>query len=990
MIQIDEETKKEKQKKVTPEYMILYPRFETITEKIELTSQKNINNGLNEEEDEKYEINEEFLEIILKKPILYGKNKIVNTLSKNIQSSNLSKKLLAEYRSEKKINEVNICNSFVENLNFSKLQANEILYRIGENDNRLFYILSGRIQVLKLKEIPFEKMTNLDYLNYCKYLSMNNEFYILNEVINSNNKILPFISQKDVISIAKTHFMSELLEKLQKHMITRNIELVRFFHLYDYSYDDFNINTTEINVIEHKKYKKIPGAEQEWENYIIERCSPTESEFHYYERFKILLKSKQLRLINCYVYECDSYLEPGNFFGDLSYDSHFIENKFTIRAQEDTVLAWIKNNDYLNVIDPKRKMENLRIISYLHNFFFFKEISNNSFEKNFYGYFSPREFSRNSIVYTSGDKPMELLFLREGKLSLDIKCTIIDLFFLIKDLFNALLSNEILNNLSKNKRKMLLTKETINILKKCAYDDRLKKTIRQNPILFEELKKPKTFHLSEINGCDIIGIEEVFLNIPYIMKCSVNDKKVVCYGFPTKNIPRIIKEGHELLNSFIQTSINKIISLIKRLDTIKTNSLNFAKMKFDYDLKINENEANEIKSNNDSLKNNNLFLSNNNKSLYENYKNNQLILITENSEIKNNTYNENNINSFDNSDVGLNTYNSFFGTKCPVKKSMLTNNLKKVISLHRKFSKTNDFSKSNSKTFASNERGSITSNTQNLFRTDNTKKNKNSFFFKNDDDENKNDKNENNTNKDFDRKKSLFDKNNKKENIMMIGKNQINIDNIRKNIDGFLSCDNSGKYVEIIQSNKVNNNSMSNFYNHNIAKQSNYVEKTSLFHKRNFHLSLVPLNNLNIFTNNNLCSDEKNTTNIFYETNKTKGSITDFIGVSSSDYYIPTFPNQINTSKSLLPKIKLKFDLFKNRNYNSSKGKIKKEQNKEKYNIKKKIKKEVGKDIIKEYYNDIKMNGCLSFIPNKQINTIFMRKFNQKYKDAIRTKKYNC
>ena len=28
--------------------MILYPRFETITEKIELTSQKNINNGLND------------------------------------------------------------------------------------------------------------------------------------------------------------------------------------------------------------------------------------------------------------------------------------------------------------------------------------------------------------------------------------------------------------------------------------------------------------------------------------------------------------------------------------------------------------------------------------------------------------------------------------------------------------------------------------------------------------------------------------------------------------------------------------------------------------------------------------------------------------------------------------------------------------------------------------------------------------------------------
>ena len=52
------------------------------------------------------------------------------------------------------------------------------------------------------------------------------------------------------------------------------------------------------------------------------------------------------------------------------------------------------------------------------------------------------------------------------------------------------------------------------------------------------------------------------------------------------------------------------------------------------------------------------------------------------------------------------------------------------------------------------------------------------------------------------------------------------------------------------------------------------------------------------------------------------------------------------------------------------------------------MKKDVGKDMIKEYYNDIKMNGYSSFIPNKQVNTIFMRKFNQKYKDAIKNKKF--
>ena len=36
-------------------------------------------------------------------------------------------------------------------------------------------------------------------------------------------------------------------------------------------------------------------------------------------------------------------------------------------------------------------------------------------------------------------------------------------------------------------------------------------------------------------------------------------------------------------------------------------------------------------------------------------------------------------------------------------------------------------------------------------------------------------------------------------------------------------------------------------------------------------------------------------------------------------------------------------------------------------------------DIIKEYYNELKSKGCLSFISKKDKNTFFTRKFNEKY-----------
>ena len=48
-------------------------------------------------------------------------------------------------------------------------------------------------------------MTVLEYLNYCTFLYKQREMYILNEVINSNTKILPFISIEDVILVSKIY-----------------------------------------------------------------------------------------------------------------------------------------------------------------------------------------------------------------------------------------------------------------------------------------------------------------------------------------------------------------------------------------------------------------------------------------------------------------------------------------------------------------------------------------------------------------------------------------------------------------------------------------------------------------------------------------------------------------------------------------------------------------------------------------------------------------
>ena len=91
-----------------------------------------------------------------------------------------------------------------------------------------------------------------------------------------------------------------------------------------------------------------------------------------------------------------------------------------------------------------------------------------------------------------------------------------------------------------------------------------------------------------------------------------------------------------------------------------------------------------------------------------------------------------------------------------------------------------------------------------------------------------------------------------------------------------------------------------------------------------------------------------------------------------------------------MPKLDLKLTKIKKKIHSLNKEKINKLTNDnllQSNKIKNSGRREDGKDVIKEYYNDLKKNGYLSFIPNKGVNTIFMRKFHKKYQDALKNKK---
>ena len=179
--QIKEKENNNLEEKVIPEYFNLYPKEEDhnldlnvpyikwdFDEQQKALEQEQNNNDI-------YEMNEEFLESLLQRKSHYDKNKTINTMCNFIRNSKLIKKLEGDNTSDKKMDMETLVVNCAKNLGYVKLEKGEVLFKIGDIGDKFYFILSGKINILKLKELKKIFMTNVEYLQYCMFLIDNKE-----------------------------------------------------------------------------------------------------------------------------------------------------------------------------------------------------------------------------------------------------------------------------------------------------------------------------------------------------------------------------------------------------------------------------------------------------------------------------------------------------------------------------------------------------------------------------------------------------------------------------------------------------------------------------------------------------------------------------------------------------------------------------------------------------------------------------------------------
>ena len=939
-----------------------------------------------EEEEEDLKMTDKFLEDLIKVPCPISKSKIIAIISNFIKKSKLIEKLENEYQSDKKADLNNLSIVCTEHLSFIELKKGEVLFKIGEIGNKFYIILKGFISILKPKEIYMVKMSYYQYFNYCIQLLKENEIYILEETIKKNVNKIPFDSIETLKKMYKLIFQKKLYENINKQLIANTKFLLNFFDINEQKIEYFDINIEDLQNFELTRNYK------EWKHYLINKTKLSKENLDFFGNYDRYVNSRNELYVTCFCLDQFLYLGPGFFFGDSALEKGNIytggKRNATIRAETDIILGCLKGIDYADIIEPKRRMEKLKEIGFLFNHFFFQEISIHLFEKNYFHLFSACEYTKGSILFHTGIPARSMIFIKDGRISLELKTSVFNLHQLIQYLYQYIFANPLFMNLSKTTQNKLLNQESIVIIQKYINDPIFKKLRGFSQNFVDELNKNRKYNIAVLAENETIGLQEIFLGIPYLMKGTIVSKKAHSYEITIEHIQKILSCEKQIIIPYIRSSINKILSLIERIQNIKQHYVNSFIQKYEKGLEsenINSLNIENLSSTNNMINNN----------INKNY-----FLKTENS--------DNNIKKdlIYNSDLSLSGYNIINKNVVPINNKNPETSKTIAVSDNKSPLKRISYLRANKKSMIQlkkNQKSSIVSNNiqilnyKNQNKTRNYFNNSNKFEYPNIKKNNKIAR----TTVQF----SYFNEINKKKNHLLIGNEYFSLEKLKNKFNEInLHPDQNNEFIQVIQSNKYHTMYNNNDNNTSISTEKNNYEnkKEPIFKIKqkflNYHLSYVPLNNLNNFKETKITDKSFNNDS----TEKINSSQTQ--NPFSSQYSTKdstkcnTFRKKINSRNYLnINNSNYACNLKAYKSFSSNKETIKsKGSGIFNYKINNMDKKEIEKykgnikEKIKDFYRQIKSKGCLSLLNNVENNMFFLRKFNKKYTSTIkRNKSYN-
>ena len=447
-----------------------------------------------------------------------------------------------------------------------KYEKNKFIMKMNDLADNCYFLVSGKLSVLKPVEYHIE-ITYDDYMQYISNLIKNNEHQLIENIRHVNQKFIDVGLVEDLNDFIKAYFIIKLNKDINNLFETNNIDISfieKRFELFNLSYESFNLSKAEI----YKQIDKIKKTslliERDLKEYLLKITTPNQEDYSRLEANPNIFKEDKYK-VTIFKYEDFLYLKPGCIFGETALENTVHRRNASIRTEEDCIILSLKNEIYKSLLsESNKKLKSFDVIFICKNFFF-NDISPIIFSRRYFPLFKLFHRTKDEIIYTQAQKLSSIYFIKEGNVKLEIYVSLLDISNLLKKYFECLTNNNFLK----------INQNELKEIKENYFEEKNITNIRhQNNIFKQHLKKKKKFELYSSDLFDTLGLEEFFLNNDYISSCKVISKNLKIFEISTDNLNLILSSEKQIHSSYYDFIGRKIISLIKRLHTLKINYIN--------------------------------------------------------------------------------------------------------------------------------------------------------------------------------------------------------------------------------------------------------------------------------------------------------------------------------------------------------------------------------------------------------------------------------
>ena len=459
-----------------------------------------------------------------------------------------------------------IVSKLADSVSIEKYNKNEFVIKMSEIGENCYFLLSGILSVLKPMAYHIE-LTYDEFMQYFASLIKNKEYDIIDNIRRINQDYIDIGLNEDLENFLKSYFIikfkKDIAHLFQIGQITKEF-IDKRFKLFDFTFEDFDLKTSDVNLHIEQIIKGSSVKDKELKDY-LDSILITKPENLSILKLNPNILDNDKHKFTIFKYEDFLYLKPGAFFGESALDGNIHKRNASIRTEEDCIILSLHNDIYKALLfENNKKLKTFDVVFICKNFFF-NDISTIIFNKNYFSFFKLLTKEKDDIIYKQSEHLSSVYFVKEGNIKLEISISITELYNLIKYYYDKLTNNPYIR----------IGQAKLKEIKENYLQDNIISDVRhQSLIMREKLNTKFKFELFTSSYCDTLGLEEYFLKNNYLCTAIVISKTAKLFEISQDSLDNIITTEKNCHNAYYNLVGSKLITLIKRLNTIKLNYIN--------------------------------------------------------------------------------------------------------------------------------------------------------------------------------------------------------------------------------------------------------------------------------------------------------------------------------------------------------------------------------------------------------------------------------